>query len=36
MWAFVPKTVLARRGRVDGIRLLPVNSYDLTAVRLEG
>lgn len=36
MWAFVPKTVLARRARVDGIRLLPINSYDLTAVRLEG
>ncbi|MDT7843332.1 ABC transporter substrate-binding protein [Streptomyces justiciae] len=36
MWAFVPKTLLARRTRVEGIGLLPVNSYDLTAVRLEG
>ncbi|NNN29362.1 ABC transporter substrate-binding protein [Streptomyces sp. S3(2020)] len=36
LWAFVPKTLLARRTRVEGIGLLPVNSYDLTAVRLEG
>ncbi|MBZ3905966.1 ABC transporter substrate-binding protein [Streptomyces griseiscabiei] len=36
LWAFVPKTVLARRTRVDGIGLLPVNSYDLSTVRLEG
>ncbi|WP_416971696.1 ABC transporter substrate-binding protein [Streptomyces sp. 4F14] len=36
LWAFVPKTLLARRSRVEGIGLLPVNSYDLTAVRLEG
>ncbi|QZZ24946.1 ABC transporter substrate-binding protein [Streptomyces sp. ST1015] len=36
LWAFVPKTLLARRSRVEGVGLLPVNSYDLTAVRLEG
>ncbi|MFC8662343.1 ABC transporter substrate-binding protein [Streptomyces sp. NPDC057199] len=36
LWAFAPKTLLARRDRVRGLALQPVNSYDLTAVRLEG
>lgn len=36
LWAFAPKTLLARRDRVQGLALQPVNSYDLTAVRLEG
>ncbi|MEV7681209.1 ABC transporter substrate-binding protein [Streptomyces sp. NPDC088341] len=36
LWAFAPKTLLARRSRVDGLSLLPINSYDLSAVRLEG
>ncbi|MFJ1915640.1 ABC transporter substrate-binding protein [Streptomyces sp. NPDC088147] len=36
LWAFAPKTLLARRTRVRGLSLLPINSYDLSAVRLEG
>ncbi|MFE2944122.1 ABC transporter substrate-binding protein [Streptomyces sp. NPDC059255] len=36
LWAFAPKTLLARRARVRGLSLLPINSYDLSAVRLEG
>ncbi|MFE7570230.1 ABC transporter substrate-binding protein [Streptomyces sp. NPDC057539] len=36
LWAFAPKTLLARRTRVRGMSLLPINSYDLSAVRLEG
>ncbi|MGD6755968.1 ABC transporter substrate-binding protein [Streptomyces sp. BH105] len=36
LWAFVPKTLLARRARVRDVGLLATNSYDLTAVRLEG
>ncbi|TLS45289.1 ABC transporter substrate-binding protein [Streptomyces montanus] len=36
LWAFAPKTLLARRDRVHGLALQPINSYDLTAVRLEG
>ncbi|MEV0779930.1 ABC transporter substrate-binding protein [Streptomyces sp. NPDC050428] len=36
MWAFAPKTLLARRTRVRDLSLLPINSYDLSAVRLEG
>lgn len=36
LWAFAPKTLLARRDRVAGLDLLPINSYDLSAVRLEG
>ncbi|NGN67778.1 ABC transporter substrate-binding protein [Streptomyces sp. A7024] len=36
LWGFVPKTLLARRGRVRDVGLLPTNSYDLTAVHLEG
>ncbi|WP_320782648.1 ABC transporter substrate-binding protein [Streptomyces sp. CRN 30] len=36
LWAFAPKTFLARRTRVRGVALQPLNSYDLTAVRLEG
>lgn len=35
LWAFVPKVVLARRTRVRGIRLQPINSYDLDTVRVE-
>ena len=35
LWAFVPKVVLARRTRVQGIRLQPINSYDLDTVRVE-
>jgi peptide/nickel transport system substrate-binding protein len=34
LWSFVPKAVLARRDRIDGIALRPTNSYDLTAVSL--
>jgi ABC-type transport system substrate-binding protein len=34
MWSFVPKAVLARRNRIDGIALRPTNSYDLSAVSL--
>lgn len=36
LWAFAPKTLLARRNRVRGLALLALNSYDLSAVRLEG
>ncbi|WP_079023601.1 ABC transporter substrate-binding protein [Streptomyces odonnellii] len=36
LWAFAPKTLLARRDRVRGMSLLTINSYDLSAVRLEG
>lgn len=36
LWAFTPKTLLARRDRVRGLSLLTINSYDLSAVRLEG
>jgi ABC-type transport system substrate-binding protein len=34
LWSFVPKAVLARRDRIDGVALRPTNSYDLTAVSL--
>lgn len=34
LWSFVPKAVLARRTRIEGITLRPTNSYDLTAVSL--
>ena len=36
LWAFAPKTLLARRDRVHDLGLLKLNSYDLSAVRLEG
>lgn len=36
LWAFAPKTLLARRERVRDLGLLQLNSYDLSAVRLEG
>jgi ABC-type transport system substrate-binding protein len=36
MWSFVPKAVLGRRTRIDGIALRPTNSYDLSAVSLKG
>jgi len=36
MWSFVPKAVLGRRTRIDGINLRPTNSYDLAAVALNG
>lgn len=36
LWAFVPDVVTARRSRVHDLNVLPVNSYDLAAVRLEG
>ncbi|MCP2167632.1 ABC transporter substrate-binding protein [Goodfellowiella coeruleoviolacea] len=35
LWAFVPNVVLARRTRVRGLALQPINSYDLAAVRVE-
>lgn len=35
LWAFVPNVVLARRTRVHGIQLAPINSYDLDTVRVE-
>ncbi|MBM6622109.1 ABC transporter substrate-binding protein [Micrococcaceae bacterium RIT802] len=34
-WAFVPKSVLARRERVDHLALSSANSYPLSAVTLE-
>ncbi|MFD0482367.1 ABC transporter substrate-binding protein [Kineococcus sp. GCM10028916] len=34
LWAFVPKALLARRSRVSGIDLKPINSYDITSVKL--
>lgn len=36
LWSFVPKAVLGRRSRIDGIALRPTNSYDLSAVSLKG
>ena len=36
LWAFVPKVLLARRTRVQGVQLQPINSYDIGAVRVEG
>ncbi|MFC4469773.1 ABC transporter substrate-binding protein [Streptomyces xiangluensis] len=36
LWAVAPKTLLARRDRVQGLALQAINSYDLTAIRLEG
>ncbi|WP_051872333.1 ABC transporter substrate-binding protein [Streptomyces sclerotialus] len=36
LWGFAPKTLLARRSRVRGLAVQPINSYDLSAVRLEG
>jgi peptide/nickel transport system substrate-binding protein len=36
LWSFVPKAVLGRRTRIDGIDLRPTNSYDLAAVTLNG
>lgn len=36
LWSFVPKVVLGRRTRIDGIDLRPTNSYDLAAVTLNG
>jgi len=35
LWAFVPKALLARRARVGGIELKPINSYDITTVTLD-
>ncbi|GAA4684354.1 ABC transporter substrate-binding protein [Frondihabitans cladoniiphilus] len=34
-WQFVPKSILARRTRVEGLRLDDSNSYPLAAVHLE-
>ena len=36
MWSFVPKAVMGRRNRIDGIALRPTNSYDLATVVLKG
>ena len=36
MWSFVPKAVLGRRTRIDGMALRPTNSYDLSAISLKG
>ncbi|WP_128374427.1 ABC transporter substrate-binding protein [Streptomyces cavernae] len=36
LWAFAPKTLLARRDRVHDLNLLRLNAYDLSTVRLEG
>lgn len=36
LWSFVPKAVLGRRTRIDGIDLRPTNSYDLAAVTMNG
>jgi peptide/nickel transport system substrate-binding protein len=35
LWSFVPKAVLGRRSRIDGMSLRPTNSYDLAAVSLK-
>jgi ABC-type transport system substrate-binding protein len=34
MWAFIPNAVLARRTRVEGIKLKPINSYQLSTVKV--
>ncbi|WP_397517473.1 MULTISPECIES: ABC transporter substrate-binding protein [unclassified Rhodococcus (in: high G+C Gram-positive bacteria)] len=34
LWSFVPKAVLARRSRIDGVGLRPTNSYDLSVATL--
>jgi len=36
MWSFVPKAVLGRRTRIEGMALRPTNSYDLSAISLKG
>ncbi|GAA5198090.1 ABC transporter substrate-binding protein [Arthrobacter gyeryongensis] len=36
MWSFIPNAVLARRVRVEGIKLRPTNSYQLSAVKVNG
>lgn len=36
MWSFVPKAVLGRRTRIEGMSLRPTNSYDLSAISLKG
>ncbi|MEU0478957.1 ABC transporter substrate-binding protein [Streptosporangium sp. NPDC006013] len=36
LWAFTPKTVIARRKHVQNLQLGPTNSYDLATVRLSG
>ena len=36
MWAFIPNAVLARRARVAGIKLRPINSYQLSSVKVNG
>lgn len=36
MWSFVPKAVLGRRSRIEGMTLRPTNSYDLSAISLKG
>lgn len=36
LWSFVPKAVLGRRSRIDGIALRPTNSYNLATVSLKG
>jgi ABC-type transport system substrate-binding protein len=36
MWAFIPNAVLARRTRVEGIKLRPINSYQLSSVKVNG
>lgn len=35
LWAFVPKVLLARRSRVQNLKLSPINSYDLATVSLK-
>lgn len=36
LWSFVPKAVLGRRTRIEGITLRPTNSYDLSTISLKG
>ncbi|WP_285240868.1 ABC transporter substrate-binding protein [Pseudarthrobacter sp. MEB009] len=36
MWAFIPNAVLARRARVEGVKLRPINSYQLSTVKVNG
>jgi ABC-type transport system substrate-binding protein len=36
LWAFIPNAVLARRNHVSGVKLRPINSYDLSSVSLNG
>ncbi|HEY8718160.1 ABC transporter substrate-binding protein [Pengzhenrongella sp.] len=36
MWSFAPKSIVARRDRVENLVLEPINSYELAATRMKG